>query len=338
VLVRVGDSFQRQEGPSPGPLAFSKSLLNPVGSIRDQVRLHKFRWALEQGDVEDQSRFDERPALDLLRWNGRFSALMIDRYFRPLFGAFFSTRDLATSSRAFRFLFRVHMNGAMAVPALGMEAIARQIASGLPSDCVRLSAAVEKLGERQATLQSGETLQPRAVVVATDAAGAARLLDDPTIDTGSRGITTLYYAASDFANPESALLLNGDGRGPINAAVILSNVAPSLAPSGQALISASSIGISELEDGELDDRARAQLGEWFGVNANHWRLLRVYRIPNFVPDLTAGKRDPWQRPVRIRPGLYVCGDHRDNGTFDGAMSSGFRAAQAAMEDLHALRT
>jgi predicted NAD/FAD-dependent oxidoreductase len=29
----------------------------------------------------------------------------------------------------------------------------------------------------------------------------------------------------------------------------------------------------------------------------------------------------------------VCGDHRDNASIDGAMTSGFRAAQAVMEDL-----
>ena len=57
-----------------------------------------------------------------------------------------------------------------------------------------------------------------------------------------------------------------------------------------------------------------------------------------LPDQTAGKLDLWQRPVRLRPGLYVCGDHRDNGSIDGAMTSGFRAAQAVMEDLHAKRT
>ena len=56
-----------------------------------------------------------------------------------------------------------------------------------------------------------------------------------------------------------------------------------------------------------------------------------------MPDQTAGKLDPWQRPVRLRPGLYVCGDHRDNASIDGAMISGFRAAQAVMEDLDAKR-
>jgi hypothetical protein len=44
--------------------------------------------------------------------------------------------------------------------------------------------------------------------------------------------------------------------------------------------------------------------------------------------------EPWRRPVRLKPGRYLCGDHRDQGSIDGALTSGFRAAQAAMEDLH----
>ena len=35
----------------------------------------------------------------------------------------------------------------------------------------------------------------------------------------------------------------------------------------------------------------------------------------------------------IRPGIYVCGDHRDNASIQGAMLSGRRAAEAVLADL-----
>ena len=92
------------------------------------------------------------------------------------------------------------------------------------------------------------------------------------------------------------------------------------------------------KDAELDQEARIQLDEWFGSAVAGWRLLRVYRMPHALPDQTSGRLDPWQRPVRLRPGLYVCGGHRDNATIDGALTSGFRAAQAVMEDLAAKST
>jgi predicted NAD/FAD-dependent oxidoreductase len=42
---------------------------------------------------------------------------------------------------------------------------------------------------------------------------------------------------------------------------------------------------------------------------------------------------PLRRRVRLLPGLYVCGDHRDTSSIQGAMVSGRRAAAAALADL-----
>ena len=36
------------------------------------------------------------------------------------------------------------------------------------------------------------------------------------------------------------------------------------------------------------------------------------------------------RPVQLSQGLYVCGDHRDSATLDGALKSGRRAAEAIL--------
>lgn len=36
----------------------------------------------------------------------------------------------------------------------------------------------------------------------------------------------------------------------------------------------------------------------------------------------------FRRPVDLGNGVYVCGDHRDSATLDGAFKSGRRAAEA----------
>jgi predicted NAD/FAD-dependent oxidoreductase len=41
----------------------------------------------------------------------------------------------------------------------------------------------------------------------------------------------------------------------------------------------------------------------------------------------------FRRPVRVLHGLYVCGDHRDTSTVQGALASGRRAAGAVLRDL-----
>ncbi len=44
-----------------------------------------------------------------------------------------------------------------------------------------------------------------------------------------------------------------------------------------------------------------------------------------------------RRPVRLLAGLYVCGDHRDTSTVQGALHSGHRASAAILTDLGAGR-
>jgi phytoene dehydrogenase-like protein len=337
VLVRIGGKFHRVADPRSDPLAALKSLFNPVGTFRDKFRLVRLFWEIDRGTLDQQLDKDERLTLDLLRWNGQFSPAMIDRLFRPLLGGTFLERDLSTSSRVFRFVFRMLAEGPAAVPALGMQAIPDQLAARLPADAVRLGAKVERVAEREVSLANGETLRARAVVVATDGPAAAELLGGEVPDPGSRGTVTLYYAADRPPVSEAVLMLDGEGQGPVNHVVVVSNAAPAYAPPEKSLIAASVVGIPPADDAELEHRARVQLVEWYGSEVTGWRLLRVDRIPHAMPDQTAGKLDPWQRPVRLRPGLYVCGDHRDNASIDGAMISGFRAAQAVMEDLDAKR-
>jgi hypothetical protein len=105
-------------------------------------------------------------------------------------------------------------------------------------------------------------------------------------------------------------------------------VAPSYAPPGAALISATILGIPPLDDDGLEAAAREQLRGWFGAQVDGWRRLAVYRIPFALPAQPPEVLARPQRPVRLRDGLFVCGDHRDTASIQGAMVSGRRAAAA----------
>jgi phytoene dehydrogenase-like protein len=331
-LVWFGGKFHRVADPRSEPFGAITSLFNPVGTARDKLRLARLFWDMTSGTLDEQTAKDERLTLDLLR--DRFSPALIERLLRPFLGGVFLEKELATSSRFFRFVFRMFAEGPGAVPALGMQAIPDQIAAKLPPGSVQLGAKVERVDNREVVVNS-ESIRCRAVVVATKGPAAHRLLGEEVPDPGSNGTVTLYYSATRPPVPEAILMLDGEGRGPVNNVVVMSNAAPAYAPEGKALIAASVIGIPADDDAELDRRARVQLAEWFGADVMGWQLVRAYRIPHALPKQTTGKLDPWRRPVRLRPGLYVCGDHRDNASIDGVMTSGFRAGQAAMEDMAA---
>jgi hypothetical protein len=82
---------------------------------------------------------------------------------------------------------------------------------------------------------------------------------------------------------------------------------------------------------DLEAAARRQLRGWFGSAVDGWQLLRTDVIPHGQPD----QRPPFhpKRPVRLGGGRYVCGDHRDTASIQGALFSGRRAAAAVLADL-----
>ncbi len=334
-LIRFGGRFHRIADPRLEPWTAMKSLFGPIVSLRDSFRTMSLISKVKAGKAEDQFRRPEGLTLDFLRWGGGFSETMIDRYFRPYFGAIFLERELVTSSRLFRFVFRTLIEGGAAVPAAGMGAIPQQLAARLPADSIRLNTPVDKVDPGKIMLKSGEELPARAIVVATEGPEAARLLPGEVRYPGSRAVCCVYFAADESPVKEPILLLNADEPGPVNNMAVMSDVAPSYAPPGAALVSASILGDPTSDDAALTAAVREQLTGWFGPVVRGWRHLRTYRIRHALPDQTAPALDEPERPVRLDDGLYVCGDHREHGSIHGALASGWRAAQAVAEDLYA---
>lgn len=131
---------------------------------------------------------------------------------------------------------------------------------------------------------------------------------------------SVLYRAPRAPLPEPMLYLNGDGRGIINNMCFPSTVSTSYAPPNAALVSVSTLGTHpELDDAQLEAAVRNELRAWWGEEAATWEHLRTYRIPFAQPN-----QEPptdLQRPVSLGGGVYVCGDHREAATLDGATGS-----------------
>ncbi len=189
------------------------------------------------------------------------------------------------------------------------------------------------------TLGNGERVAGSAVVIAAELPEAHRLIGtDLNSGTGSpRTALTLYFAAEQPVVKEPTLVLNGEGPGdgPVNHLAEISTAAPGYAPSGATLISASVLDPRGLSGADLEKAVRQQLSKWFGTGVNGWRHLRTYQIFDALPPLDPPTMNTPQRPVKIRDRIYVCGDHRDHASIQGAMVSGRRAADAVATDLGA---
>ena len=340
-LVRFGGRFHRFADPWRSPGEWLSAALSGVGSLGDKVRLARLRSRLHSMPIDAIFARPEVATLDVLHREG-FSPRMIERFFRPFFAGILLDPELRASSRMFEFVFQMLALGDACVPARGMGAIPAQIASALPDGTVRCGAPVASIeqaggaaGASTVRLRSGEEAIARAVVIATESHEAARLANGLLADPGSRIVACLYFAAPAPPVGEPILVLDGEGRGPINTLAVMDRVAPSYAPAGASLVSVSVVRDAVLPDPQLAVAVEAQLREWFGPEVRGWRHVRTYRIAHAQPAQDPGALEPPARPVRLAPGLYVCGDHRDNASIQGAMVSGRRAAEAVLSDLGA---
>jgi phytoene dehydrogenase-like protein len=313
------------------PGVWKEAFQSEFGTLRDKLRIVRLRSRLRRASIEDIFRRPERSTKEALLAEG-FSTEMIHRFFRPFLGGILLDGELKSSSRMFEFVFKMLSEGDTALPAKGMGAIPAQLAEKFPADVIRLNTLVEAVHENVLTLEGGEKLRGQAVVIAAEGPSAVRLFGE--VEPASRSVTCFYYVAEEPPIAEPLLVLNGDGAGPVNNFSVISRIAPSYAATDKHLISASVLGTHPLTDVQLGGFIIAQMKNWFGKVASTWQFLKSYRITHAQPQQYPGALEPPQRPVRIRPGVYVCGDHRDNASINGAMESGRRAAKAVLSDLH----
>ncbi|MHB0960394.1 MAG: NAD(P)/FAD-dependent oxidoreductase [Pirellulaceae bacterium] len=329
-LIRCAGAFHRLADPWRHPWDALRGVLAPIGGVRDKLRIARLRRRVLTTELPAMFASHDVSAMEFLREFG-FSPEVIQRFFRPFFGGVFLESELQTSCRMLQFVFRMFAAGHATLPAKGMGAIPKQLADPLAKDRLRLASEVTGIDDTTVLLASGERLRARTIVVATEGPAAARLVEGLPVP-GARNVTCMYFAAEKPPLDEPILLLGAAGDGPVNNLCVPSVVAPAYAPPGAALISASVTGMPAISDAELERQIRTQLGGWFGSAVERWEHVRTYRIAGALPVMEPRWTPGPDRPIQVRPGLYVCGDHRENPSIQGAMASGRRAAERVLAD------
>lgn len=324
-LVRAAGGFHKVVDPRRKPFSTLRTARAPIGSLSDKARVARLRRRLRRLSLDDLWRRPERTTREALTAYG-FSTQMIERFWQPLLAGIQLDPKLHTSSRMFDFVLRMLADGDSALPAAGIQAIPDQLAAGLSPGRIRYGATVVAVDSGGVWLQDGELVRGQAVVVATDGPTASRLIPSlPAPDSHSVGC--LYFAAEHPPVDEPVIVLNGEGTGVVNNMCVPSVVAPSYAPSGLSLVSVTVLS-GPSHDQTLEGAVRDQLRGWFGRRVDTWRLLRRYDIAHAQPAQPPPALSPPQRPVEVDAGIFVCGDHRDDASINGALSSGHRAAES----------
>ncbi len=307
------------------PTSVLSTAFAPIGSPFDKLRIAKLRSDLRKVHPARLLGGDDMSTADALRAAG-FSDTIIERFFTPLVGGIQLDPDLRDSRRMFDVIFRMLADGDSVVPAAGMQAIPDQLAAQLPDAAVRLDCRVTDATATSVTTAAGEKISGASVVIATEGPVAAELLGLPAVASKAAGC--VYFAADAAPTDSKMVILDGTGVGPVLNVAVMSNVAPAYAPAGRHLIGAALPGVS---DGDLETVARRQLREWWGPSVDAWTHLATYRIPHGQPAQTPPFAP--KQAVRLDDGRFVCGDHRDTASIQGAMFSGRRCAAAVTATL-----
>lgn len=324
--IWTGTEFRSIGDPLRSPRDLPATIVAPIGSIADKLRLLKLIASVRRGSVPNLLRRPDRSTREELSRLG-FSQRFIERFFEPLFAGIQLDPDLDVSSRRFAVILRMLAIGDSAVPATGMGTLSTILANGLPSDTLRCEQPVRSIRGTTATTVDGSNYTGRALVVATQGPTAASLLGLP--DPGSRPVAAIWFDATDSPLHGQRIILDGAHSGPMKNLAILSDVAPSYAPPGRTLCVAAIPGPNALGP-SLETEVRQQLSLWH-PGTSSWETIRIDVIPHGQP-LQLPPLDP-RRSVRLGDARYVCGDHRDTASIQGALFSGRRAAAAILADL-----
>ncbi|OON77708.1 NAD(P)/FAD-dependent oxidoreductase [Streptomyces tsukubensis] len=330
-LVHSGGKRHRmgEGGGTRGALTAARALASapraPLARPLDRARLSA---ALGRLAATPDSRLlarHERTALAALTTRGLPSRTM-EGFLRPLLSALLCDPGLTTSSRSADFALRDYARGRLCLPEGGSATLPELLASTLPPGTIRTGVHVTAASTSAVSTKQHGELGCRALLVATGARAAAELLPGLRVPD-FHAVTALHYSASAAPLTGSSLVLDADRSGPVAHTSVISEVDPTRAPRGRALVSATVLGLPP--DG-LDRPVRSHLAALYGTSTADWELLAVHHDPEAVPAMTP-PHDP-HRPVRLLSGLYVCGDHRDVSSVQGALLSGRRAARAVLGD------
>ncbi|NXY96923.1 FAD-dependent oxidoreductase [Streptomyces sp. BR123] len=310
VLVHTDGRQLRAGAMTPARALASRSL--------DQARLSAHLGRLAALPVERLLARPERTAEAALGSRAPATTL------RPLLAALLRDPELTTSSRVADLALRTFARGRLAVPEGGAAALPGLLAAGLPPGTVRTGVRVTSVATQRVTTEEHGDFSCRSLVLATGARAAAGLLPGLRMPDFHE-VTVIHHATPAPLPWDGSLLLDGDPRWPVAHTAVMSAVDPTRAPAGRSLVSTTVFGPPPPVR-----TVASRLARLYETATRDWELLAVHHAPEAVPAMPP----PYdlRRPVRVLAGLYVCGDHRDANTVQGALHSARRAATAVLRD------
>lgn len=316
----IADPFRR-------PKALFSTLFAPVGTILDKINTLWLKNKLQKMSIDAIFTQPEQTTLLQLSDYG-FSQKMIQRFYKPFLSSIYLENQLTTSNRMFDFVMKMFSDGDVAIPALGMEEIPKQLVSQLPESSIQYYKKVSKIVQNTLILEDGTTFEANQIVIATNANELTKQFL-PNQKTTAQQVTNVYFEARIAPTKKAIVVLNASSTKKwVNNLTVLSNVSKMYAPPEKVLISISYNGIAPIEDFELAENIKKELEQWYGKQVQDWKMIKTYRIDYALPIQDSVKNELSISEIKISDTLFICGDYLLNGSVNAAFKTGRLVAEA----------
>ena len=306
VRVSAGSSHTILGDPRSSPFS---ALSGASGSLKSKANFLRYLLSKAQPNESVEEHLLRSGTEDLYR-----------KVLKPFLQGVFLADPSRVSAVVGREVIATFISGRSGVPANGVAALPQVLAKRITD--LRLNTRVEEIRGSVISTSDGE-ISAAKIILATDLTTAGQLLGANQV-TPLLSSTTWYHTTENAPSDSATLVIDSENRGPVVNSLVISNLSQNYAPSGQSLISSTTIAhVSESE-------VRRHLALLWGSNTADWRFLAKYEINSALPLFAPGAESV--KSARVGENIYCAGDYLSGPSQNGAMLSGRLAAQELLLD------
>ncbi|MCP9200840.1 FAD-dependent oxidoreductase [Gramella sp. GC03-9] len=312
--------------PSRQPSLLGPSAFSGIASLSDMWKILRLSLELKRTSLNEIFEEKEVSTLEYLQHKG-FSEKVISKFFKPFFSGIFLESELRTSSRMFRFVFKMFAEGRAVIPRKGIGEITRSLASELKHTKIHFNSPVERVTDSRIFLKSGKEIESHFSIIASEAAPLISNLRKQ--GTKWKSCHCFYFTASNQAIEGRMIGLIADDNSLVNNIFYHSSLNED--HKGDYLISVTVVKDTDLDETEMEEKLRSELKEYCGIETE--RLIKHYIIKKALPDLQSLQYEIMPTETRLSNRIFLAGDQLLNGSQNAAILSGERAALGLIETL-----
>ena len=306
VRVSAGSSHTILGDPRNSPFS---ALSGASGSLKSKANFLRYLLSKAQPNESVEEHLLRTGTEDLYR-----------KVLKPFLQGVFLADPSRVSAVVGREVIATFISGRSGVPANGVAALPQVLANRITD--LRLNTRVEEIRGSVISTSNGE-ISAAKIILATDLTTAGQLLGANQV-TPLLSSTTWYHTTENAPSDSATLVIDSENRGPVVNSLVISNLSQDYAPSGQSLISSTTIAHAS------ESEVRRHLALMWGSNTADWRFLAKYEINSALPLFVPGAESV--KSARVGENIYCAGDYLSGPSQNGAMLSGRLAAQELLLD------